>query len=240
MITANVIHRTFHIRSGNSSGTAFAIDRNGKQYLVTAHHVVEGIASSDNIEIYHEKRWKSVTVNVVGIGTDEIDVAVLSCSIQLVLPLPLTASTDGLSYGQLVYFLGFPFGWVGGLERINLNFPMPFVKAGIFSGADEANSLIYIDGYGNPGFSGGPVVFRPEGRSSDDFQVAGIVSHYPRPSLEPIVNEKGCTIVDQHNKPIAYFQENPGFVVASEIKHATSLIDANPIGFELPNDYENL
>lgn len=82
-------------------------------------------------------------------------------------------------------------------------------------------------------------MFLPNGRSSGDFRVAGIISHYPTPILEPIVNEQGCTIVDQDNNPVAYFQENPGFVVATAITHATDLIDANPIGFELPNDYES-
>lgn len=239
MITANVIHRTFHIRSGNSSGTAFAIDHKGKQYLATARHVVEGITSSGDIDIYHEQQWKSVAVDVVGAGKDGIDVAVMACSIQLSLPLPLKATTDGLTYGQVVYFLGFPFGWVGGLERINLDFPMPFVKAGIYSATDEANSFIFIDGYGNPGFSGGPVVFRPEGRSTGEFQVAGIVSNAPTPLLSPIVGGDGSPILNEQNEPIAYFGENQGFVVAIEIQHATNLIDANPIGFELPSDYQS-
>lgn len=241
MITTNVFHRTFHIRSGKSSGTAFAIDRNGKQYLVTARHVIEGIALIDRIDIYHEQQWKTVAVDVVGVGTDGIDVAVLACPIQLALPWPLEASSGELIYGQPVYFLGFPFGWRWeiGPEKLNRDFPMPFVKSGIFSAADEAFSVIYIDGHGNRGFSGGPVVFLPNGRSSGDFRVAGIISHYPTPILEPIVNEQGCTIVDQDNNPVAYFQENPGFVVATAITHATDLIDANPIGFELPNDYES-
>ena len=239
MITANVIHRTFHIRSGNSSGTAFAIDRNAKQYLVTARHVVEDMASRDIVDIYHEQRWKSVNVDVVGIGADNIDVAVLACAIQLAPSLQLEASTDGLVYGQLVYFLGFPFGWVGGLERLNLNFPMPFVKAGVFSATDEAESLIFIDGHGNPGFSGGPVVFRPDGRPSGDLQVAGIVSNAPTPLLAPVVSKDRSPILDQKGEPIAFFGENQGFVVAYEIKHATNLIDANPSGFNLSNGYEN-
>lgn len=242
MITSNVVHRTFQIKWGGGKGTVFAIERNSKQYLVTARHVVEGISANDEIEIYHEQQWKSLAIRVVGVGEDETDVAVLACSVPFVFPfpLPLDASIDGLAHGQLVYFLGFPFGWRGGFERLNMNFPMPFVKAGILSATDEANSLIYIDGYGNAGFSGGPVVFRPSERPSSDFQVAGIVSHYPLPSLEPLVDEQSCPIVDEDNRPIAYFLENPGFVVASEIKLATNLIDANPIGLELPNQYQSL
>ena len=47
MITSNVIHRTFHIRYRNGTGTAFAIDRDGRQYLITARHLVEGVAAGD-------------------------------------------------------------------------------------------------------------------------------------------------------------------------------------------------
>ena len=241
MITTNVIYRVFHIKRNDSSGTAFAIDRNGRQYLVTARHVVEGISSSDNIDIYHEQQWKSVAVDVVGTGIDEVDVAVLACPIQLAPPYSLEASTAGMTYGQPVYFLGFPFGWGWDTtpKKMNRNFPMPFVKAGILSAFGEAFSVIYIDGHGNRGFSGGPVVFRPNGQTFGDFQVAGIISHYPTPLLEPIVNAQGCVFADQQNKPIAYIQENPGLVIASGIQHATKFIDVNPIGFELPNDDEN-
>ncbi|MCY3991322.1 MAG: hypothetical protein OXF50_08880 [Caldilineaceae bacterium] len=35
--------------------------------------------------------------------------------------------------------------------------------------------------------------------------------------------------------PVGYYGENTGFVVAVNIKHAIEIIDANPIGFELPN-----
>ena len=239
MITANVIHRTFHIRSGNSLGTAFAIDHNGKQYLVTARHVVEGISADDEIEMFHEQQWKRIAARVVGIGDGEIDAAVLSCPIHLAPPWPLEPSADGLTYGQQVYFLGYPFGLVGGLERVNRNFPVPFVKGGIYSATDETRSVIYVDGHGNPGFSGGLMVFRPSGQSSKDFQVAGIASHIPPTPLEPIVDGEGTPIVAQNNRPIAYTQENPGFVIVYEIKNATKLIDANPIGFKLPIEQES-
>ena len=52
MVTSNVIQRTFHIRYGSTTGTAFAIDRNKRQYLITARHVVKGITSGSSIEIF--------------------------------------------------------------------------------------------------------------------------------------------------------------------------------------------
>ena len=111
MITSNIIHRIFHIRWNDSTGTGFTIDRASKQYLVTARHVVHGIKSGNSMKIFHDKEWKNLVVNVVGVGKGSVDVAVLGCSVRLSPSLPLVASTGGLVYGQPVSFLGYPFGW---------------------------------------------------------------------------------------------------------------------------------
>ena len=236
MITSNVIHRTFHIRYGSGTGSMFSIDRDGRQYLITAKHVVEGIVSGGSISVFHDKQWKNTTVEVVGMGAGGADVAVLTCPVRLASPnLLLEASADKLGYGQPVYFLGFPFGWGGGGEYINRDFPMPFVKSGIVSAFIPGDvSRIFVDGHNNKGFSGGPVVFVPNGQPQNEFRVAGVVASYPTPIMEPVVDNTGNPILDSHNRPIAYFQENQGFVVAFDICHATELIDANPIGFALP------
>ena len=242
MITANVIHRTFRIKWGDSVGTAFTVDLESKQYLVTARHVVEGIVTGDCINIFHEKEWIDIPVKVVGIGDGEMDVAVLSCPIQLSPPHPLDASSAGLVLGQQVYFVGFPFGWDGGGEKLNRGLPLPFVKSGILSALTPPDPVekIYLDAHGNKGFSGGPVVFVRNGQRpgpNTEFQVAGIVVNYPKPkgTYTPIVNREGKPIVDDKGQPIAFIPENPGIVIAVSIRHAIDLIGSNPIGFPLPN-----
>ncbi len=239
LITSNVIHRTFHIGWGDSTGTAFAIDHASKQYLVTARHVVEGIESGKAINLFHGGKWKNLTVDVVGIGRGEVDVAVLACSIRLSPSHPLVASGENLVYGQSVCFLGYPFGWDSGNEQTNRGIPLPFVKTGVvsaFKGVDVTK--IYLDAHGNKGFSGGPVVFVPNGHPRNDWYVTGIISYYPqpRPSWQPVVDRKGTPFTGPADEPIGYVQENPGIVVAIDIRHAVELIDANPIGFQLPAD----
>lgn len=237
LITSNVIHRTFHIGWRDSIGTAFAIDRASKQYLVTARHVVKEIKSGDAIKLFHEGKWKDLPVDVVGIGKGEIDVAVLACSVRLSLALSLVASAGDIVYGQQVFFLGYPFGWDAGGEQINRGVPLPFVKGGIVSAIEFGDvSRIFLDAHVNKGFSGGPVVFVPYGQPQNELRVAGIVVSYPIPEFLPIVDHNGDSVTDQEGKPIGYVQENPGFVVAIGIKHALELIDANPIGFQLPAD----
>ena len=239
MITTNVIQRTFHIRFGDSTGTAFAIDRDNRQYLVTARHVVENITSGNSVLIFHERQWKNTSVEVIGIGAGENDVAVLACPVRLAPSHPLESSSAGLTYGQPVYFLGFPFGWDGGGEQINRDFPIPFVKAGIVSSITFGySSRIYIDGHNNKGFSGGPLVYVPTGQPSNDFRVAGVVANYPAPIVEAVVDRNGRPILGANNQPIAYFKENQGFVVAFDIRHVTELVDANPKGFKLPPEQD--
>ena len=236
MITNNVIQRTFHIRYAGFTGTAFAIDRAGRQYLVTAKHVVPDIETGRIIDIFHDKQWKTLPVTVVGIAAGEVDTVVLACPVRLAPPHPLKTGAAGLFYGQDVYFLGFPFGWDSGAENINRDFPVPFVKAGIVSAfAFEDPKHIYIDAHGNKGFSGGPVVFKEAGQRSNDFTVAGVVANAPTPLPTPVVNDRGEPI-EVEGKPVAFFHENQGIVVAFDIQHATDLIDANPVGFELPPD----
>ena len=225
MITSAIIHRTFHIRRANKTGSAFTIDRGGKQYLVTARHVVEGIASGESIFVVHEKRWKTVDINVVGVGEGEVDVAVLACQQQLSPTHPLEPS-DKFFYGQQAYFLGFPFGWDSGGEHINNDLPLPFAKTGIISAftvGDGPVKRIYLDAHANEGFSGGPVAFSPP----DDqkvLHVAGVVVSYPK-RFQPVV--------DDHGNTVAHAQENPGLVLTISIHHVVALIDANPIGFAL-------
>ena len=226
VVTSNIIHRTFHIQWRDRGGTGFSIDHGARQYLVTARHVVEGIESSGTIRIFHDGKWKSLDVKVVGIGDDRIDVAVLACSIRLSPSHPLPATSVGLTYGQSVSFLGYQFGWDAGGEQVNRGVPLPFVKAGIVSAMET--DRIFLDAHGNEGFIGGPVVFVPYGQPKNELRVAGIVSHYPIPRLRPVVDRNGDTI--------AYVTENPGFVVAIDIRHAVKLIDSNPIGFPLTLD----
>ena len=92
MVTSNVIQRVFKIRRGESQGTAFTIDRAGRQYLVTARHVIESV-SVGSLSIWHEEQWKALAVNVVGVGEGEVDVAVLAPLFQIS-PMHLLETAD--------------------------------------------------------------------------------------------------------------------------------------------------
>ena len=133
--------------------------------------------------------------------------------------LPLPAISEGLTYGQEACFLGFPYG-IGDNFLRETGHPVPFVKRVTVSTLFGKPYL--LDGYNNPGFSGGPVVFCPPGRK--EFQVAAVVSGYRWASAP----------VRDHEDRDAEFhlRENTGIVVAYDVREAVELIRANPIGFD--------
>ncbi len=224
MITTNAIQRTFHIRVGDSTGTCFTVDVDNKQYIITAKHVVCDLEGTTAIKVFHENQWKNIDVTVVGHCDGEIDVSVLSANIQVSPTYPLEPTSAGMVYGQDVYFLGFPYGMVGEAGPMNRDFPLPFVKKAIVSCMDFQGGIQthFLDGHNNPGFSGGPVIFKENNRN--DYKVASVISGY-RQAVEPVY---------QNGSPVPLeLRANTGIIISYGIKHAVDLIKGNPIGFGL-------
>lgn len=224
MITANVFRRTFFIRYGQSTGTAFTIDHNGKQYLVTAHHVCTGITDGNTIAVHRHGKWIDWPVKVVGAGTSgnlEDDVIVFALDEQVSPSYPMPATSAGLVWGQDVYFLGFPYG-IHTANAPNDGYPLPLIKRALMSGSTgQQLETFLLDGHNNPGFSGGPAVFRPVGSVNGEFCVFGIVSAFKSENIQ---------ITFQGNQTGLSSSANTGIVVCPAIKRAVDLIEANPIG----------
>ncbi len=227
MITTNVIQRVFQIKLGDSIGTAFAVDHEEKQYLVTARHVVDNISNLSQISIYHQKQWKELPVEVVGLASNGIDIAVFSPKMQIAPTYPLPPSAAGLILGQQVFFLGFPLGIIGAGSELNRQFPVPLVKSGVLSGFDDEKKTkkFFIDGYNNRGFSGGPLIFMPQGEQ--EYRIAGVISGYLSSVLP---------LHDSHGNSIGTQPENSGITIAYGIHTVIDLANTNPIGFALTED----
>lgn len=220
MITLNVIQRVFHLKYGQGTGTCFTVDYEGKQYLVTARHVISGLKDNDSIEIYFNGNWATTQVKVTG-HHKTADVSVFTID-TLLAARKMEPTTTGIIYGQDTFFLGFPYRLQDEKNgQINRNFPLPLVKKATLScmTSDDTGKYFLLDGINNPGFSGGPVVFTEPNKI--DFKVAAIISGY-HSSEEPTYNNNQVT-------PIS-IRANTGIIVAYEIENAIDLIKANPNG----------
>ena len=64
MLIDNVINRTFHVKFGIGKGTAFTIDHQGRQYLITARHLLGELDEFPKyVEIFSEEKWISKNIN---------------------------------------------------------------------------------------------------------------------------------------------------------------------------------
>lgn len=221
MITANIYNRVFFIRAAEY-GTAFVIDVENRQYLITAKHLVSETQTSALIFLH--RKWSEFPVTLIGMGAGEVDIAVYRLEILLCPPgFPLEASLDGIVIGQDAYFLGFPYKmWTDGGDAL-AGRPCPFIKKGTVSSAfksDDGISRIYLDAINNEGFSGGPIVYQIPG--AREFKVGGVVSKF-KIEYERVIDPAG----DHTEMTVAY---NTGFLVGYEIGSALEIIKRNPAG----------
>ncbi len=247
---ANILTKVYAIEVRNQRATAFTVDVDDRQYLVTAAHLfrtdsinwngdtISVHAEVDSIGLYTDSAWLRLPVKHVHSPCDSVDVAVLALPIQLSPSLRLEPTADDLVFGQDVFFLGFPLTAMlrtpdAGL--INRGFPFPFIKKAILSAQridENGVKIFYLDGHNNRGFSGGPAVFwNPK---AEGFNVFGVVAAYisEHDRIFRVVPQADSTY---RLEPIpgAVYQTNTGIVLVTDISVAVDMIRANPIGAKL-------
>ena len=216
VITINVLQRIFQVKIQDQVGTAFAVDHLDQKYLITAKHLFKQSPQITSIQVFHNKEWKELAVQSIKNAGGIIDISVLLPATKLPDAHPLPITSAGISLGQDVFFLGFPYGLKTEVGQMNRNFPIPFVKKGIISSITFENNIqtIYVDGHNNPGFSGGPLVFSSPGKS--EYKVAGVIAGYY------FSNEK--IYCGTKESPFTY-EYNTGIVTAYGSKHIMELIE---------------
>jgi hypothetical protein len=219
-MTANVLKRVLLLKVGGSTGSSFTLDRDGRQYLVTAKHVLGGLTGPITVEIYGNDTWERVPVRILDCGTN-VDIAVLVPERQLTDSLPLESGSNGAFVGQDAYFVGFPYGLKIEGTTANGTYPLPFVKKALISAFDFTNPVkkIYLDGHNNPGFSGAPIVFRDMEQPGFVFKVAGVVSGFMSETVTVTIAGSSTEI------PI-----NTGIIDGVDIQYALDAMSKDPTG----------
>ena len=230
-VTTNILLRVFPVRIGARSGTAFTVEIENRQYLVTAKHVLQGELPA-TIEVEMDD-WTRIPVTLVGRGRGQQDVLVLATDRQLSAAFPVDIGMAGLMLGQSVRFLGyFPSVRTSPLPGYRKR-GAPLVMSGIVSGFhfDEtgaAGPSLWIDGHNNKGFSGGPVVFQPAEAPSPEecrWRIAAVISGYVPAPVE---------IRTMAGRPAAAVAiGNAGLLRAIPIRTVRELVMRNPVGFRL-------
>lgn len=222
MVPSNILTRVFHLKVGNEAGTGFTVEVDGRQYLITARHLLPSSPPSGTIEVFRGDAWQTVTFQSVQVEPASVDIAVLALPIQLSPTLPVRLGFNDCFLSQTVFFLGFPYNLTVNGHDLNNGFPLPIVKHGIIAGFGERDEPFLVDGINNPGFSGGPVVISDQQANAG---ILGVVSAY-RVEQAPVLAENVRTSLAVNL--------NTGLLVAYRLDPALNAIRRNPIGFRLP------
>ena len=179
-VTSNVLKRVVRIVVGPASATAFTIDVDGRQYLVTAKHVIATLKKADEKVQICGSGGKCIDTEVSILRCeDPIDIAVLVPRALQTVTFPLPATSDGMVLGQDVYFVGFPYADQALTTTVQTE-SIGFVRKAVWSAQERKDNFnrMYFDGRNNSGFSGSPIVYLEQGKPGFDFKVAAVVSGY--------------------------------------------------------------
>jgi hypothetical protein len=219
------------IQTSNGQGTGFTIDVDGRQYLITARHLVNGMGPQGTVQI---GKFGSTATSPIAFDNfvmqifrcpGSIDIAVL------VPPAPLTVvetmvpvDSSGFFIGQNAYFVGFPLG-MHSQAKTNPPRPIGFVKQGMISGVqyeqDGDGDLIFLDGYNVFGFSGSPVTYwEPQNdKTPARSYVIGVISGFTADSnLVVVPKEIKPSEVKPSDRERGRILELPGHVYKLEEK----------------------
>jgi S1-C subfamily serine protease len=223
LVPSNVFCRVILVRHNGHTGTMFALDCEGRQYFVTAKHLVDDVQGQIGIEVRHNDNWKILDLALVGHSPDS-DVSVFAAGFKFVHEaLIAEPTTANLYFGQDAFFLGFPFGWHGKAPEMTNGYPLPFIKRATVSMFDLANqNCLFLDGLNNPGFSGGPVAYKVIG--TENYCIAGVVSGYHS-------TREFLTVGDDETD--YEYWANSGLIYVVPIQSVIAVIESNPVGFQL-------
>ena len=217
-VPVEIMARTGFIKWGNEAGTSFTIDYQGKLYLITARHVVAGIPDSNAVlQVRDGDKWVEYkTTKTIYPDSPDVDIAIFATDDKPPQHFAIEPMSDsaGPTFGQQVWFIGYPYGLGTNLQGHSL----PFLKRGTMSAIDSTNKsaiIFYIDGFNNPGFSGGPIIYWDF--KLQKFMILGVVQGYREETAKTLVNGKQID---------TQYLVNSGILIAYSISHAMDAIKA--------------
>ena len=144
----SVVNVRTHRKRGLGQGSGVIVDAQG--YIVTNHHVIEGVRSAEILLSDGRKGTASV------IGSDPlVDIAVLKTELEGLYPADW-GDSDELNVGEIVWAIGSPFGLK---ESITFGILSAKERRGITRHRGAVyQEYLQTDAAVNPGNSGGPLI----------------------------------------------------------------------------------
>lgn len=227
MIPIDVLQSVYLIQYSNNTASSFTYECDQKVFLVTARHLFysnEVLKSSfgrkiydipdGHFQIFQNNNWEILNGNVYFHENINVDIAIIEL-INNVLPFAsLTIDSQSLSIGQDVYFLGYPLTLKSWLLYSTSPYPLPLVKKAIIAGInihENGDSVLYLDTQANPGFSGGPVIFKQH--ENDKYSICGIIT----------AGFASQVFGKSHTISISY-EEDSGITIVTHISHLEEII----------------
>ena len=235
--TTNILQRTFLIKQANSIGTAFSIEVEGREYLVTARHVLPDLNRS--IEVRQENRWKVLPSTGMHHHPGEPDIAIITLGQQMAPRHPLETTLAGTISGQDVLMAGFPFGWNNSHDNFNNGYPIPFIRAAVLSAVIRQGQTVValLDGRNNVGFSGSAIIAEhvpPKDPEYGPKIIAVSTGFHNERTVHPSETSSKKAEIDGYSLSDDHVHlTNSGFIISHSINHALEIIENNPHGFKL-------
>ena len=188
---SGIIERTFHIKTPNNSGTAFAIEHNERHYLITAKHVIDGAPQGEAVHIFSDLGMMTVSPSKAEVSDGDPDKgAVDVAALQMSRPLPLESSAPTLGLSEDLFVpqsVAMPtaeqFSVFGAsfIVTTRTGTIAALVKNGQ-RGPGTGDFLVEMEAY--PGFSGSPIVYWDTEKRPRIAGVAARISYRYIPILE--------------------------------------------------------
>lgn len=165
----------FKLKTACGIGTCFLYGTEDGFFFVSAAHLLKGIHTGEIAYLEHESGWRQTTITSVKLHPDGHDVAVFTSDL-VIEGEPEFDNRLLVMPGQAVKFVGFPHGLTGNYPSPS-GFLTPLVRSAHFSGVVQHNKLLLhvLDGFNNPGYSGGAVYCCGD---DGEAKLFGVISSY--------------------------------------------------------------
>ncbi len=223
-VPSEIFQRTLLIRSGNEQATALKLDQRGRIYLVTTRHFGKHLPLTNAVvQVGHDQTWSDLQiVRTLFPASKDVDLAILETGERVEKPYAVVKSSEVLTTGQKVWFMGSPgpLHLPPGMPNASQPFfpEIPFVKIGTISAINptQPDSFeIHFQGSYGLLIAGGPIIYWSAAHK--DYEILGIIKRNERDALRvPIEGKPDREVV------------NSGIVHGYSIDVVVDAINDNP------------